>query len=58
MQTVSMPHSIISSSLAADAAGNIYVWDSGNYIIRRIDQSQNVTTIGGNGASGNADGSA
>ncbi len=44
------------STLAADAAGNIYVWDSGNYKIRRIDQSQNVTTIAGNGASGNADG--
>lgn len=45
------------STLAADAAGNIYVWDSRNYIIRRIDQSQNVTTIAGNGTSGNADGS-
>jgi sugar lactone lactonase YvrE len=43
-------------ALAADAAGNIYVWDSGNYKIRRIDQSQNVTTIAGNGSSGNADG--
>ena len=44
-------------ALAADAAGNIYVWDSGNQKIRRIDQSQNVTTIAGNGASGDADGS-
>jgi len=44
------------SMLAADAAGNIYVWDSGSYKIRRIDQSQNVTTIAGNGSSGNADG--
>jgi hypothetical protein len=33
--------------LAADAANNIYVWDSGNYLIRRIDQSQNVTTFAG-----------
>jgi sugar lactone lactonase YvrE len=34
-------------SLAADSANNIYVWDSGNYLIRRIDQSQNVTTLAG-----------
>jgi hypothetical protein len=43
-------------NLTADAAGNIYVWDTGNNKIRRIDQSQNVTTIAGNGVSGNADG--
>jgi hypothetical protein len=35
--------------LAADSANNIYVWDSNNYLIRRIDQSQNVTTITGKG---------
>ena len=35
------------STLAADAADNIYVWDSGNSLIRRIDQSQNVTTFAG-----------
>ena len=33
--------------LACDQANNIYVWDSGNHLIRRIDQSQNVTTIAG-----------
>src|SRR5262249_11124761 len=43
-------------ALAADAANNVYVWDSGNYRIRRIDQSQNVTTIAGSGASASADG--
>jgi hypothetical protein len=43
-------------ALAADEANNIYVWDSGNYKIRRIDQSQNVTTIAGNGSSANVDG--
>ncbi|HAO78570.1 MAG TPA: hypothetical protein DCQ92_06255 [Verrucomicrobia subdivision 3 bacterium] len=35
------------AALAADSANNIYVWDSGNDLIRRIDQSQNVTTIAG-----------
>jgi hypothetical protein len=43
-------------ALAADEAENIYVWDAGNQLIRRIDQSQNVTTIAGNGSSANADG--
>src|ERR1017187_1447483 len=33
------------TALACDQADNIYVWDSGNASIRRIDQGQNVTTI-------------
>jgi hypothetical protein len=37
------------TALACDQANNIYVWDSGNSTVRRIDQSQNVTTIAGNG---------
>jgi hypothetical protein len=37
--------------LTCDQADNIYVWDSGNYRIRRIDQSQNITTIAGTGTS-------
>ena len=41
-------------ALTSDAAGNIYVWDSGNRKIRRIDQSQNVTTIAGPGPAGTA----
>ena len=44
------------STLAADAANNIYVWDSGNGLIRRIDQNQNVSTIAGNNYSSSADG--
>jgi sugar lactone lactonase YvrE len=44
------------AALAADAADNIYVWDSGNNLIRRIDQSQNVTTFAGKYLNGsNAD---
>ena len=44
------------AAVAADAARDIYVWDSGNGKIRRIDQSQNVTTIAGSGSGANADG--
>ena len=33
--------------LACDQANNIYVWDSGNAVIRRIDPMQNVTTFAG-----------
>jgi hypothetical protein len=38
-------------ALACDQADNIYVWDSGNERIRRVDQQQNVTTIAGYGYS-------
>jgi hypothetical protein len=37
------------TALACDQADNIYVWDSGNGRIRRVDQQQNVTTIAGAG---------
>jgi hypothetical protein len=37
------------TALACDQADNIYVWDSGNGRIRRVDQQQNVTTIAGSG---------
>jgi hypothetical protein len=37
------------TALACDPADNIYVWDSGNARIRRVDQFQNVTTVAGNG---------
>jgi sugar lactone lactonase YvrE len=35
-------------ALAADSADNIYVWDSGNHLIRRINQNRDVVTIAGN----------
>ncbi len=44
-------------TLAADTADNIYVWDAGNYLIRRINQNRDVTTIAGHYfGNGNADG--
>lgn len=43
-------------SLACDEANNIYVWDADYGFLRRIDQSQNVTTIAGNMQGGNVDG--
>jgi sugar lactone lactonase YvrE len=33
--------------LVADAADNIYVWDSGNNLIRRINQNRDVVTLAG-----------
>ncbi len=42
------------TALACDQADNIYVWDSNNGLIRRVDQNQNVATIAGNGSYYNA----
>lgn len=39
------------TQLAADATDNIYVWDSGNYLIRRINQNRDVVTLAGRGSS-------
>ena len=38
--------------VAVDASGNIYVADTGNHSIRKIDTGGNVTTIAGDGTSG------
>ncbi|MWV45929.1 copper amine oxidase [Paenibacillus sp. HJL G12] len=42
--------------IAADEAGNVYVADSGNHAIRKIDTQGQVTTVAGNGVLGFADG--
>lgn len=44
------------AGMARDAQGNVYVADSGNHAIRKVDPQGNVTTIAGSGVLGSADG--
>jgi hypothetical protein len=44
------------SALAADAADNIYVWDSGSHLIRKINQNRDVVTIAGHQGFSDSDG--
>lgn len=44
------------SGLTFDGAGNLYIADSGNFAIRKIDTSGQVTTLAGFGAIGNIGG--
>jgi hypothetical protein len=44
------------AALAADAADNIYVWDDGNHLIRRINQNRDVVTIAGKKGGSDSDG--
>ncbi len=38
--------------LALDAAGNLYIADSGNNVIREVSATGNISTVAGNGAAG------
>jgi sugar lactone lactonase YvrE len=44
--------------IATDSSGNVFVADSGNYVIRRISASGVVSTFAGTGAQGTLDGAA
>lgn len=44
------------TGLAVDSKGNVYVADSGNNAVRKVDTNGQVTTIAGNGVPGNKDG--
>jgi sugar lactone lactonase YvrE len=46
------------SAIAIDNQGNLYIADTLNHRIRRIDPHGNVTTIAGNGTAGRRDGAA
>ncbi|ULL14667.1 copper amine oxidase [Paenibacillus sp. H1-7] len=43
------------AGLAADAKGNVYVADSANHAIRKLDSAGNVTTLAGSGLIGSKD---
>jgi streptogramin lyase len=46
------------AGVAIDSVGNMYVADSNNHGIRKIDTALNVSTLAGSGAAGSADGPA
>jgi sugar lactone lactonase YvrE len=45
------------TGIAVDSAGNVYISEAGNHLIRKIDTRLEVTTIAGNGNAASVDGS-
>jgi sugar lactone lactonase YvrE len=41
------------SAIVMDSSGNLYICDEGNYRIRKVDTSGNISTIAGDGTTGN-----
>ncbi len=44
----------VPTGLAVDGAGNVYIADSGNHRIRRVNGAGNITTVAGTGATGSS----
>ena len=40
--------------LASDLAGNIYIADTGNFVVRKVDTNGNISTVAGNHNQGNS----
>ena len=40
---------ILPSAIVFDAAGNLYIAETGNHVIRKVDLTGNITTIAGTG---------
>ncbi|HTC76167.1 MAG TPA: Ig-like domain repeat protein [Edaphobacter sp.] len=43
---------ILPSAIVFDATGNLYIAETGNHIIRKVDSTGNITTIAGTGTQG------
>jgi sugar lactone lactonase YvrE len=40
------------AGIAVDAAGNLYISDEGNFVVRKVNANRVITTVAGNGTSG------
>ncbi|HZY61685.1 MAG TPA: Ig-like domain repeat protein [Edaphobacter sp.] len=40
------------SAIAYDADGNLYIAETGNHLVRKVDSAGNITTVAGNGTQG------